>query len=64
MAIRGGAPHDNWNSGSYLDDQLWQQAMAADRRQAEHRAAQDKFALGARGGVPGWDIASTLQGNG
>jgi len=43
MAIRGGTPRDNWNSGLYLDDQLWQQAMAADRRQAERRAAQDKF---------------------
>jgi len=27
----------------YLDDQLWQQALTADRRQAQRREAQDKF---------------------
>jgi len=26
-----------------LDDQLWQQALTADRRQAQRREAQDKF---------------------
>jgi len=29
-----------------------------------HPLRRDLLSLGARGGVPGWDIASTLQGNG